>query len=313
MKFFLSCLATILLFFAFFLSCSENDLMLYHPKTEPEHGPNPPKVVYLLDTIDYPLNKFGLADRGDLVFGYNENDGMISIETINGDFYKIDTLDNIVAYSKLRENSTSISYDTLLIRLDNAGKAVSARHVTYNKNISSGVSDRSQNDSVHFTYNSSGYLVKMESFSVAGSKTSRYAEEYTIENGNIKGIEAMNSRSAVIASYTYTYDDTEYNPVSKYGYEMPYNTHSLKTASCILVTNLVYISDLLGKKNKNNVSGLVIHKDKEEYANIFYNYTIDKETGLLIQSKISGTVNGKELPDDYVTAFSYMKKVVKSE
>jgi len=269
--------------------------------------------MYLLNKVDYPTDKYGLADRGDLEFDYNDNNGMISIETIGGDFYKIDTLyNNVISYSKLRETSTLVYYDSLLIKLDNVGKALHARHVTYNKKIDGTESTRSQNDSVHFTYNSE-YLVKMQSFSRAGYDNPRYTEEYTIENGNIKKIEAVDNSRGTLTSYTYTYDDTEYNPVTKYSYEMPYNTHSLKAAGCILVTNLIYVSESLGKKNKNNVSGLVIHKDKEEYANISYKYIVDEETGLLTQSIISGMVNGDQLPENYITDFYYLKKIIPSE
>lgn len=306
-------LLSLFLLFALF-SCSDDDIMLYHPKPEPE----PPTIIYLLDTVDYPADRFGLADRGDLAFTYDDDNEMNSIETIDVETYNIDNLsNNLIAYSKQRESSTTITYDSLLIQLDNTGKALYSRHVTYSKpKDSEDPPRRSQNDSVHFTYNGAGYLTKMESFSVAGGQSPRYTEEYTIDNGNRKGITVTRSNGEV-HSYSYTYDNTEYYPVAKYAYEMPFNTHSQKLAGCIMVTNLLYFSDYLGVQNKNNITGLIITKiqqeQKSEYANISYRYTVDEETGLVTQITIAGTVNDKELPEDYTTNLSYLEKIEEKE
>jgi len=286
--------------------------MLYHPEPEPV----PPTIIYLLDTVDYPEDKFGLIDRGDLAFEYDENDVMKSIETIDSETYNIDSLENdLIAYSRTRESGSSLVYDSLLIQLDNTGKALYSRHVTYSTTVGSeNPPRRSQNDSIHFTYDGAGYLIKMESFSVAGDEKPRYTEEYTIENGNRTAITAVRANTGETHIHNYTYDNTDYNTVAKYNYGMPFNTNSQSLAGCIMVSNLVYFSDYLGKPNKNNVAGLTISKTIKEvttpYADIAYQYTFDEETGLLSQTKITGTVNEKTLPEGYITSFHYLEKEI---
>lgn len=291
------CLSTILL--TIMISCSD-EIKLYH---EPE--PEPPKT-WILEKVGYPQDRFGLIDRNSLVFSYDEEYLMTLITIPESEEYKIDKLDNgkWVSYSKNRETTSSITYDSILVKLDDNGRALYSRHVTYSESKDEGEASKrqTQNDSVHFTYNTAGYLTLMQSYSRAGDTQSRYEEEYVIENGNIK--EISTSRGV---TYTYTYDDTEYEPVTKYAYEMPLNTQSLKAAGCILVTNLVYISDYVGKSNKNNVLTVVAAKSGEQYAELSYAYTFD-EYELVSEVKISGTINNETIPDDYITTFTYAEK-----
>ncbi len=298
MKLTIHYLVATLLLSVLWISCSDDDIKLYHPEPEPV----PPTFMYLLDTVDYPEGKYGLIDRGDLAFEYDDDNVMKVIETINTETYNVDSLENnLIAYSRIRESGSTITFDSLLIQLDNTGNALHSRHVTYSKSVSSeDPPRRSQNDSIHFTYDGAGYLIKMESFSVTGGTSPRYTEEYTIVNGNRTGIKVTQTSTGIVHEYSYTYDNTDYNPVGRYNYEMPFNTHSQTLASCIMVANLVYFSDYLGKPNKNNILGLTISKTVKnvttEYASIAYQYTFDEETGLLIQTTITGTVNEGTLP-----------------
>ncbi|MDH6307727.1 hypothetical protein M2451_000176 [Dysgonomonas sp. PFB1-18] len=284
------------------VSCSE-ELKLYH---EPEA--EPPKT-WIVEKVNYPEKRFGLIDRNSLVFSYDDEYQMTLLAIPQSEEYKIDKLDKdkCVSYSKSRESGSTIIYDSILVKLDAGGRAMYSRHVTYKETNNEGEisKERSQNDSVHFTYDAAGYLILMQSYSHAGDTQSRYEEEYVIENGNIKEISTSKG-----VNYTYTYDDTEYEPVTKYAYEMPLNTQSLKGASCILVTNLVYISDYIGKSNKNNVLSVVASKGGEQYAELAYAYTFD-EYKLVSEVKISGTINNQTIPDDYITTFTYAEKTQK--
>ena len=304
MKLLINYSSIIVILSTLFFSCSDDDIMLYHPKPEiPE-----PTIIYLLDTVEYPAGRFGLIDRNDLAFRYTDLK-MDTIETINTEFYIFKNLkNNTIAYLRMRDKDSEIPLDSLLIKLDNTGRAIYSRHTNSGR----------QNDSLHFTYNTEGYLIKMESFSLSGSTAKpRYTEEFTIKDGNISEIQVLNGQQAVVANYLYSYDDTEYRPVTKYAYEMPFNIHSQKSASCIMVTNLVYLSDYLGKMNKNNVTGLILNKvnqgNSTEFANISYQYTLDEEKDLVTSMKISGIVNNNQLPDDYITNYHYLEKEIVEE
>jgi len=288
-----------ILFSFILISCNDNDVELYHPR------PEPPQKRWLLQNVDYPTDKFGLMDKGNLAFEYNDNDSITLITIAARESYKVDKVgDDVMAYSR---PGTS-TYDSLLVKLDKNNRALHARHVIYNVNNTGGANTRSQNDSVHFYYNAEGYLIKMESYSKAGDTKPRYTEEYIIENGNVKTI--TNSYNHI---YNYTYDDKENYPAARFLYEMPLNTHGLKRASCILVSNLVLISDYTGKGNKNNVKEISITINTETFANIKYDYKLDEDTGLVSEAKMSGIVNGNQLPEDYITSFSYLEKETATE
>ncbi|WP_029904312.1 hypothetical protein [Prevotella sp. 10(H)] len=306
-------------------SCSGDDVMLYHEKEEdPDPGPpTPPEPTYywLLESVDYPQlkgnDKLNMQERDDFVLTYNEADSIIVIDNDGGDYIKIDYKgNNYMAFSRIRSGATAKqrTVDSLLIYLNENRQIDYALHVTHTETFSQDgdlTSNRQTwNDSTAFKYDAEGYMTDMLHYDYSGNNNSlSYSEKYTIVDGNIT--------EAISADYhhIYTYDDTENIKSSSYVYEMPLNTISIKSrGGCWFMSSLPFLSaKYLGKASKNNVVKTVIKKidpkggDSYDYADINYEYTLD-ENEMLSEVKLKGTVNGKDIPDDFISYFSHFKK-----
>lgn len=284
-------------------SCSEKDILLYHPE---------PLKYWLIEHVDYPEAKVGLVNRNDVSLYYSNDDQVKIIDNEDSDYIMVNYNPELIEYAKSNDYGTSIYYDSLLIRINPNKQAISALHVTYKETEEQKV--RTQNDSTSFLYDTEGYLVRMERFSKAGDKTPTYWENYTIQNGNLSEI-----ISSAGYKHVYIYNEEKYTPVSSYCYEMPFNTISITNwGGCWLLTNCRFISEYLGKRNKNNVAGVKIFNDVKEgktpteYANISYDF-IYNEKGLVSSVDIRGMINKEAIPEGFTTVFSYLEKTVVEE
>jgi len=303
-------------------SCSDETVMLYHPE---EENPNPdPEKIWLLQHIDFPPDEeLGIVVRDDATFSYTDGTWTLkSIDNSGGSFIKVDYRDKEVIFSMKNETTSAIRYDSLLLRINSNGYVESALHVTYNENTSEDGASKVQilNDSTSFIYDAQGYLKRLEGFNESGDEVPTYWENYTIDNENVKEIS-----TSVGYKHIYTYDDLEHSISAGYCYEMRFNTISISQyGGCWLLTNLPYLSKYTGKRNKNNVIRTVIMQDADptqviqagaeqaQYADISYSYTSD-ENSLVTKVKMAGYINGKDIPDDYNTVFSYLEKEVEKE
>ena len=284
-----------------FSSCKDEDIMLYHPEDET-------KSHWLLEKIDYPKERLGLFGKNDIAFSYVNDGALATINNANSDFISLTYNNDVVAYSKVRNSGSSIYYDSLLIKLDDKKCATYALHVTYQELIANKEKERTQNDSTHFTYDKAGYLIQIDRYSVSGNKIPTYVEKYKIENENL--VEVMTSLNY---QYTYAYDNSEHSIPAEFCHEMPRNTYSSSRGGCWLITSLPFLSEYLGKRSKNNVTHVTIMQNVKEgmtpvkYGDIDYAYTYDTNN-LVTNIKTSGSVNGREVPENYITTFSYKNK-----
>lgn len=300
-----------ILFLAFvigFSSCSEENIMLYHQEEEPPI--EPVQTIWLLEKINYTSNKdLGITTRNNVAFSYTDQVWKLNgIDNQSEPLIAVDYRDNEVIYSMKREISSFFYYDSLLVRIKGK-RAESALHRTYRESVSEEQSYliRTLNDSSHFTYDNDGYLKKLERYDESGSNKLTYWEEYTVTDGNITEI---NTSSGF--KHTYTYDNTEYSTSASYCYEMPLNTVSITNGGCWLLSNLVFLSDYTGKRSKNNIIRTIITRgnDSVRYGDITYEYIYD-ENNLVKSIQLKGFVNEMDIPDDYVTTFSYLEKEIK--
>lgn len=288
------------IFLAICSSCSKEDVMLYHPE---------PIRYWLLEHVDYPDTKAGLVNRTDVTLSYSNDDQIETIDNLNADYIMINYSSDLIEYAKSNDYGTYIYYDSLLIKVNSNKQATSALHLTYREADNEKV--RTQNDSTSFIYNADGYLIRMERFNRSGDEVPTYWENYSFVNGNLSEI-----ISSAGYKHVYSYTDQEYEPVSSYCYEMPFNTISISNwGGCWLLTNCRFLSDYLGKKSANNVASVVIFKDVKEgstpteYASITYDFLYD-EKDLVSSVEIKGMVEEIEIPTNFVTNFSYLERKI---
>ena len=287
-------------------SCSEENVMLYHPGEEEPSVPT--QKTWLLEHINYTSDKdLGMVVRDNITFSYtNDIWKLKSIDNEGSNLITVDYLDNEIVYSMKRQIGLYTYYDSLLIQVKNE-RAESVLHRTYQELISLGQSSRqkTQNDSSYFAYDGEGYLIRLERYNKSGDTTPTYWEEYTITNGNVSKILTSSN-----FKHTYTYDNAAHSIAASFCYEMPLNTISSTSGGCWLLSNLPFLYEYTGTKNKNNVIRTVITKKNEEsirYGDITYEYTID-ENNQVISVKMLGFVNEMDIPDNYITTFSYLEK-----
>ena len=152
-------------------------------------------------------------------------------------------------------------------------------------------------------------MIRMDHYDYSGNNNSlSYSEEYVITDGNITEVTSAGYH------HIYTYDKTAYIKSASYVYEMPLNTISIKSrGGCWFMSSLPFLSaKYLGKSSVNNVTRTVIQKISKgeivsDYADIGYEYTLD-ENNMLSTVKLSGTVDGKSIPDDFISTFSHFGK-----
>jgi hypothetical protein len=113
--------------------------------------------------------------------------------------------------------------------------------------------------------------------------------------------------------FIYTYDDKEHAAPSEYCYGMPRNTSNL-VSTCWLMTSLPFMSDYMGTRSKNNITGaeIINTRDNRTYADIKYDYTFD-ENNLVSQIVMSGTIKYDMTFEDYTTTFTYIEKEKKKD
>lgn len=307
----------ILILTTIFLSCSDEDIRLYHPEEvvppEPDPDPEPePQKFWLLEHVDYPDGTVGLVTRGDVTLSYSPDYLITTIDNLNSDFIKVNYKNDLVEYSRVRESGNIIYYDSLLIKINSDKRATSALHVTYRE--SQGVKVQTQNDSTYFGYNGEGYLIRMERFDQSGDLIPTYWEDYTFQGGNLTEI-----ISSAGYKHVYTYNEQDYSLASSFAYEMPFNTLSINNwGGCWLLTNLRYLSAYLGNRSKNHVDRVLIYQNaavgqaSTEYADITYDYIYDEDKQV-VEVEIEGFVNGNKIPENYITTFSYIEETIEEE
>ncbi|MFV0420524.1 MAG: hypothetical protein ACK5KT_17595 [Dysgonomonas sp.] len=297
-----------------FFSCSEENIMLYHPE-EGNEPSDPPQKVWLLEYIDYPsLNDLGMIVRNDISFSYADEDWTLKlIEEVGNNVIKVDYKAGEVIYSMTRNMGLYTYYDSLLVRINNDKFAESALHRTYRESAQQENASKiqMQNDSSHFTYDDMGYLKRLERYNVSGDQIPTYWEEFTVIGGNIVGI-----KTSANFRYIYTYDNSEHSIPAGFCYEMPLNTVSISKGGCWLLTNLTFLSEYLGKRSKNNVIRTVIMQDTQDgdsvrYGDITYEYSSD-ENEQVASVKMLGVINSLDIPENYITVFSYLEKEIES-
>lgn len=300
----------LLILLPIFFSCSEENVLLYHP--EEENKPSEPiQKIWLLEHINYTSDEnLGMAVRNNITFSYTDNTWKLkSIDSGSNSIIIVDYRNNEVVYSMKRQTELYTYYDSLLVRIKNE-RAESVLHRTYRELISLGQPSRikTQNDSSFFTYDGDGYLKRLERYNKSGDTTPTYWEEYAVANGNINEIfTSSNFRHA------YIYDNTEHSRAASFCYEMPLNTISSIKGGCWLLSNLAFLYEYTGTKSKNNIIRTIITKEGEEsirYGDITYEYVLDKNDQVS-SVKMLGFVNGMDIPDNYTTTFSYLEKEVK--
>ncbi|MBK5721918.1 hypothetical protein JGH11_13645 [Dysgonomonas sp. Marseille-P4677] len=298
---------TLILLAISIFSCSDEEIiMLYHPAKEPQ-------PYWLLERVDYPESKLGSLSREDFTLSYDDNDVLKTIDILNSDFISIDYTDERISFSKLRQNGSTTVYDSMLVQLNDKKQAEYILHLSYTERVSdAGISkNKSIDDSLALFYNAEGYMIQLESYGTTGRPSSlRHTEKYTIENGNI--IEVLSTRYGNTYKHAYTYDNKGHAIPAGYSYEMLYNTMTFAANGCWLMNNLPFLSKYLGKKSKNNIVGAVITHIEETgkssiYGDLKYDYTYN-DNNMVSAVKISGTVNDKAVPDNYITTFSYLEK-----
>lgn len=284
--------------------------MLYHPEEGGEPS-EPVQKIWLLEHIGYPSeDKIGIIVRNDVTFSYTDEVWILkSIDDAGGSSIKVDYRANEVVYSMKREVGSYTYYDSLLVRMNKDKFAESALHRTYREAMQQETTERQriQNDSSYFVYDGEGYLKRLERYNVSGSQTPTYWEKYTVTNGNITEI-----KTSANFEYIYTYDNSEHSASAGYCYEMPLNTISISNGGCWLLTNLTFLSEYIGKRSKNNVIRTVITQDDIRYGDITYEYLLD-ENKQVASVKMLGFVNDMDIPEGYITTFSYLEKEVSVE
>jgi hypothetical protein len=265
----------------------------------------------LLKTVDYPEENPGFTIRLPQTFFYTDDEQVTKITNPSAmdSLIKMDYSPNKIALSRLTKTYSTTTYDSLILKLNDKMQAVYALHVTYRQQEGKDKT-KSNDDSTAFVYDAAGYLIQFDRYSNTGNNSSlSQTETHTIVDGNITEINITSKTDSY--KYTYTYDDKEHAIPAEYCYEMPLNVSGL--SGCWLFTNMPFLSEYFGKRNKNNV----IHMTGEKtingvitpYGDIDYKYTFD-ENNLVTQVEMSGVSGSKTNFGKFITSFSYYKKEI---
>ncbi|MDR1706560.1 MAG: hypothetical protein LBR46_00985 [Prevotella sp.] len=302
MKSVIYCLYTILFLF-FIASCSDN-VKLYHPIEEPE-------VKWLLKTVDYPEENPGFTTRYSQTFFYTDDEQVTKITnpSTTDSLLKMDYKPSKISLSRITKSSSTTTYDSLILKLNDKMQTEYALHVTYRQQEGKDKT-KSNDDSTTFVYDAAGYLIQFDRYSYTGNNSSlSHTETHTIVDGNITEINIISGRTSY--KYTYTYDDKEHAIPAEYCYEMPLNVSGL--SGCWLFTNMPFLSEYFGKRNKNNVIHMtgerIINEAITPYGDISYKYTFD-ENNLVTQVEMSGISRSETKFENFTTSFSYYKKEI---
>lgn len=292
------------LFFIFIITSCNDDIKLYHPVEDPE-------IKWLLKTVDYPTDNPGFTTRLSQTFFYTDDEQVTKITnpSATDSLLRIDYKPSKIALSRLTKSGTTLTYDSLILKLNDKNQTEYALHVTYTEREGK-EKTKSNDDSTVFVYDAAGYLIQFDRYSYTGINSSlSHTEKHTITDGNITQIDITSGRYTY--KYNYTYDDKEHALPAEYCYEMPLNTSGL--SGCWLFTGMPFLEDYFGKRSKNNI----IHVTAEStvngvstpYGDITYNYTFD-ENNLVTQVEMSGTSRTGTEFENFITKFSYYKKEI---
>ncbi|MFT4224657.1 hypothetical protein [Dysgonomonas sp.] len=302
MKSVIYCLYTILFLF-FIASCSDN-VKLYHPIEEPE-------VKWLLKTVEYPEENPGFTTRYSQTFFYTDDEQVTKITnpSTTDSLLKMDYKPSKISLSRITKSSSTTTYDSLILKLNDKMQTEYALHVTYRQQEGKDKT-KSNDDSTTFVYDAAGYLIQFDRYSYTGNNSSlSHTETHTIVDGNITEINIISGRTSY--KYTYTYDDKEHAIPAEYCYEMPLNVSGL--SGCWLFTNMPFLSEYFGKRNKNNVIHMtgerIINEAITPHGDISYKYTFD-ENNLVTQVEMSGISRSETKFENFTTSFSYYKKEI---
>lgn len=295
---------TTTLFLFCIASCSD-DVKLYHPIEEPE-------IKWLLETVDYPKENPGFTTRYSQTFFYTDDEQVTKITnpSTTDTLLKKDYSLNKISLSRITKSSSATTYDSLILKLNDKMQAEYALHVTYSQQEGRNKT-KSNDDSTTFVYDAAGYLIQFDRYSYTGNNSSlSHTQKHTIIDGNIAEINITYGRTTTY-KYTYTYDDKEHAIPAEYCYEMPLNVSGL--SGCWLFTNMPFLSEYFGKRNKNNVIHMTGERTVNEvvtpYGDISYQYTFD-ENNLVKQVEMSGTSRTGIKFENFITGFSYYKKEI---
>lgn len=291
-------------FFLFFITSCSNDIKLYHPIEDPE-------IKWLLKTVDYPKENPGFTTRLSQTFFYTDDELVTKIvnPSASDSLLKMNYWPDKIALSRLTKTSSTTTYDSLILKLNDKMQAVYALHVTYNQREGKGKT-KNNDDSTTYVYDAAGYLIQFDRYSYTGNNSSlSHTETHTIVDGNITEINITSGRTSY--KYTYTYDDKEHAIPAEYCYEIPLNVSGL--SGCWLFPNMPFLSEYFGKRNKNNVIHMtgerIINGAITPYGDISYKYTFD-ENNLVTQVEMSGISSSKTEFEKFITSFSYYRKEI---
>lgn len=269
----------IIIIFSFF-SCSEKDVALYHPS--PGIGP------FFVEEVKYPATITGLVSRANQAITYNSNDKIATIKDLFTSLISVQYQGDKIYYTR----TGSEGLDRLIISLNTNDQIKYAIHEV----------NGAKHDSTVFVYDQSAYFVELKHFV---NDNLIYSEQRTITNGNVTEINTSSGYQ-----YLYTYDNSEFDPVTNFCIESPLNTITLQQEICWFLSSLPFVSEYLGEKNKNNVSQVKINLTKNSsvtpYATINYQYILNDDN-LIGQAKMTGSCNGNPFTD-VVTSFGYWDK-----
>lgn len=287
----------------FITSCSD-EVKLYHPIGDPE-------IRWLLETVDYPEENPGFTTRNTQTFFYTDDELVTKITnpSATDSLLKMDYSTNKVSLSRLIKTSSSTTYDSLILKLNDKMQTEYALHVTY-RQFEGGNKTKSNHDSTTFVYNAEGYLIQFDRYAQIGDTSPSDTETRTIVDGNVTEIN-ITADGTYNYKYTYTYDDKEHAAPAEYCYEMPFNASGL--SGCWLFTNMPFLSEYFGKRSKNNVIRMTAEETVDgtttPFGDITYQYTFD-ENNLVKQVGMSGTSRTGTSFENLITSFSYYKKEV---
>lgn len=285
-------------------SCSDEEIMLYHPKEDPTY-------YWLLEKVDYPQkSEAGLINRKSFSFQYTDDEIIKGIDKLDPEYMPVTYRKDWAIYSIERKYSNYDMHDSIYVKLDANKRALYALHIYYYDYNDGSPVRKGVTDSTAYKYDAAGYLIEQSRYSQSTSIYPTYSETRRIENGNITEVITPGYK------YTYTYDDTAYYPGAEYCREMPDNTYSLYTGGCLTLKNDIFYTQYLGKKSKNNAIRVTISQNDEKIprmhgyvvSDISYAYTLNKD-GLLSEVKMTQNSDREEIPaDNNITTFSYIKK-----
>lgn len=270
-----------------------------------------PEIKWLLKTVEYPTENPGFTTRLSQTFFYTDDEQVVEIKnpSMTDSLLTIDYKPNEIALSRLTKSGTTLTYDSLILKLNDKNQTEYALHVTYRQQEGK-EKTKNNDDSTVFVYDAAGYMIQFDRYSYTGNNSSlSHTVKQTITDGNITEINITQGRN--VYKYTYTYDDKKHLIPAEYCYEMPLNISGL--SGCWLFNNMPFLSEYFGKRNKNNVTHVIgeriVNETATPYGDIAYKYTID-ENDLVTQVEMSGTSRTGNLFENYITSFSYYKKEI---